>query len=390
MNKPIHFPEDFIWGAATAGHQIEGNNLNSDWWARENASDSKVSERSGDAADSYHRFREDIAILAESGLQAYRFSLEWARIEPVEGHFSNAEIAHYSSMVEYCLEIGVQPVVTLNHFTVPLWFSASGGWKNPKAPELFERFTRRVLPILEGRVEYVVTINEPNITAMMAARDEGGDEDLVAGALPKPVPAVAEGLITAHKRAVPVLRSAGIKAGWPVAPQQFFADPGAEDVLKEYAYPREVQFLEASCGDDFIGIQAYTRTRITKDGPVPAPVDAEKTLTGWEYYPPAIAEAVQQAWDVCEIPVFVTENGIATSDDLRRVEYTAEALRALRKVMDGGVPLLGYLHWSLLDNYEWGSYKPTFGLVAFDAETFARTPKPSLAWLGAVARNCGF
>lgn len=294
-------------------------------------------------------------------------------------------------MIACCLAAGVTPIVTLNHFTMPAWLFDMGGWQNPRTPELFERYVERVLPILKDRVEYVVTINEPNIQAMMMAMADGkGDEELIAGALPGPAQAAADGLIAGHKRAVPLLRNAGIKAGWSVAPQQFYADPGAEEVLREYAYPREVQFMEAARGDDFIGVQAYTRTRITADGPVPPPDDVEKTLTGWEYYPPAIAEAAQQAWDICQIPVFVTENGIATSDDLRRVEYTAEALRNLYCVMEGGVPLIGYLHWSLLDNYEWGSYKPTFGLVAFDAVTFVRAPKPSLAWLGAVARNGGF
>lgn len=384
----MKFPSDFIWGAATAAHQIEGNNINSDWWQRENGADTTLLERSGDAADSYNRYREDIDLVAASGLNAYRFSLEWARIEPIEGVFSAAQIAHYSDMISYCLHRGVIPIVTLQHFTLPLWLYEKGGWLAPNAPEMFERYAKEVLPILVKRVEWVVTINEPNIAVLLT---EKADEELTVSAFGKaPNEDLGTALIKAHHLAAKVIREAGIKVGWSVAPQQFYADPGAEEILTEYAYPREVRFLEAARGDDFIGVQAYTRTRITINGPVPPSDDVEKTLTGWEYYPPAIAEAAQQAWNVCQIPVFVTENGIATDDDLRRVEYTGEALRHLHRLIDNGVPLLGYLHWSLLDNYEWGSYRPTFGLVAVDPQTFARVPKPSLAWLGAVAKNNGF
>lgn len=392
MNFPIYhasFSPDFLWGAATAGHQVEGNNTNSDWWVKENDVRTLLSEASGDAVDSYHRYEEDIALLAASGLNSYRFSIEWSRIEPVRGKYSRAEIAHYRRMVETCLEYGVEPVVTLSHFTTPQWFAELGGWASPLAPEFFRNYVRCVLPVLENAVRYVVTINEPNITAMLAGGEKAG-EQLIAGQLPYPDQDVTNGLIAAHHGVRDLLRAAGHLVGWSVAPQQFFADPGAEKVLEEYAYPRETVFLEASRGDDYVGVQAYTRTRITLDGPVPASEEVERTITGWEYYPQAIAEAALKAASITNLPVFVTENGIATADDVRRIEYTAEALSALSAEVGDGLNLVGYLHWSLLDNYEWGSYAPTFGLIAVDRETFERHPKPSLAWLGRVAKNGGF
>lgn len=382
------FPSDFLWGAATAAHQIEGNNINSDWWQQEIAVDSKLDESSGDAVDSFNRYPEDIALLAQFGLKVYRFSIEWARIEPTLGKFSAAMLAHYQRMLDVCDANGVEAVVTLHHFTVPNWFAQLGGWRNPEAPKLFANYVEAVMPLLRGRVRYIVTINEPNILSMLAG-GEKSDQQLAAGSLPAPDPLVSQALIASHKRAVEICRQNGFKAGWSVAPQQFFADPGAEEILREYAYPREVQFLEASRMDDFIGVQAYTRTRITAEGPLPAPESVERTLTGWEYYPPAIAEAALQAWEICQIPVFVTENGIATADDTRRIDYTREALKCLHREMEAGLPLLGYLHWSLLDNYEWGSFAPTFGLIAVDRQTFERFPKPSLAWLGGVARDGG-
>ena len=382
---PLTFPEPFAWGASTAAHQIEGNNVNSDWWAREVATDSTLTEPSGDAADSYHRYAEDIRLLAESGLTSYRFSIEWARIEPAEGMFSRAELDHYGRMVQCCLDHGVTPLITLHHFTSPRWFAEDGGWTDPRSVERFARYVEHVLPLLDS-ASHVFTINEPNILAMMITAAKGA-EQLQAGTMHAPDPVATENLIAAHRRAVELVRTVGVPVGWPVAPQQFFADPGAEEVLREYAYPRETVFLEAARGDDFVGVQAYTRTRITVDGPLPAPEDSEKTLTGWEYYPPAIAEAARLGHEITGLPVLVSENGIATADDARRIDYTRDALRALRAEVDAGLPLIGYLHWSLLDNYEWGSFAPTFGLIGWDPETFERTPKPSLAWLGSVARG---
>lgn len=381
----MYFSDEFIWGASTAAHQIEGNNVNSDWWAREVAPDSSLPEASGDAADSYHRYEEDIRLLAASGLGAYRFSIEWARIEPAEGRFSKAEIAHYARMIACCREHGVEPLITLHHFTSPRWFSDDGGWTDDRSVERFARYVERVLPLLSG-VRFVFTINEPNILAMMITAAKGA-EQLQAGSMPAPDPVATVNLIAAHHRAVALVRNAGAQVGWPVAPQQFYADPGAESVLADYAYPREIVFLEAARDDDFIAVQAYTRTRITIDGPVAAPDDVEKTLTDWEYYPPAIAEAAALAHRVTGLPVMVSENGIATANDARRIDYTRDALLALQREVERGLPLIGYLHWSLLDNYEWGSYRPTFGLVAWDRETFERLPKPSLAWLGDVARG---
>lgn len=379
------FGGTFIWGAATAAHQIEGNNVNSDWWAREHAPGTSIAEPSGDAADSYHRYPEDIRLLAEAGLNSYRFSLEWARIEPAEGYFSHAELAHYQRMIDCCVENGVAPLLTLHHFTSPRWFAEDGGWTDPRSVERFARYVEAVLPLLSS-ASHIFTINEPNILAMMIGGEKGG-EQLQAGSLPAPDLIATEHIIAAHKRAVEIVRRSGVPVGWPVAPQQFFADPGAEQVLREYAYPRETVFLEASRGDDFIAVQAYTRTRITVDGPQLAPEDAEQTLTGWEYYPPAIAEAARLAFDITGLPVLVSENGIATADDARRIDYTRDALRALQAEVSSGLPLFGYLHWSLLDNYEWGSYKPTFGLIAWDPVTFERHPKPSLRWLGDIARG---
>ncbi|MFF7791287.1 family 1 glycosylhydrolase [Streptomyces sp. NPDC007991] len=389
----LPFPDGFLWGASTAAHQIEGNNVNSDWWQLEQRGGSatqSIAERSGDAADSYHRWPEDMDLLAGLGFTDYRFSIEWARIEPAEGHFSRAAIAHYRRMVEGALERGLRPMVTLQHFTVPRWFAERGGWTADGATALFERYVAATAPVIGTGVRHVCTINEPNIAAIFGAVQELGTEEPLLAGLPLPDKAIGDALIDAHHRARAAVKaiSADIQVGWTVANQVYQALPGADEVTAAYRHPREDVFLEAARGDDWIGVQSYTRTRIGPDGPLPAPDDAERTLNGWEYYPQALGHALRHTAKVVgDLPLIVTENGIATDDDSRRIDYTTGALQEVAAALEDGLDVRGYLHWSALDNYEWGSYKPTFGLIAVDPETFERTPKPSAAWLGGLGRT---
>lgn len=387
MDAQLTFPDGFLWGAATSGHQIEGNNVNSDYWQREYAPGSTVPEPSGDACDSFHRYPEDIALLATLGLNTYRFGIEWCRIEPEQGHVSRAMVDHYRRMVDRCHQHGLTPMVTLNHFTVPRWMYALGGWRNPRAADLFARFTEIALPIVRDGVDWVCTINEPNIVAC-AAGAEDPDTPPVAHGMARPNRQVSAELARAHRLSREVLSAVPrIRSGWTVATQAIHAVPGCEGEAREYSYPLEEYFLEAARGDDFVGVQAYTRTFVGRDGALPPPDGAETTLTGWEYFPDALGLGVRNAWRVTGgVPVIVTENGIATSDDSRRIDYTRQALTALRAEMDDGVDVRGYLHWSALDNYEWGRYAPTFGLIAVDRVTFQRTVKPSGHWLGEIAR----
>ncbi|RKS05040.1 beta-glucosidase [Nocardiopsis sp. Huas11] len=384
-----NLPEGFLWGAATAGHQVEGNNTNSDIWALENAEGSILPERSGDACDSYHRWREDLDIVRDLGLNSYRFGIEWARIEPEPGRFSLAGLAHYRRIVEGCLERGLTPVVTLHHFTSPAWFRAAGGWTGPDGVGLFRRYVHQAKAILDG-VPWMCTVNEPNMLAMMAGMFRQGERrEAVAGAMPPPDQETAEALVAAHHAASEELSDlSGAATGWTVANQNFQAVDGADALAAEWAHTREDQFLDAAKDDDFVGVQAYTRVVIGPEGPREPEPGTRRTITGWEFYPQALEGAVRHTAErTGGVPVIVTENGIATSSDEERIEYTTGALAGLGRAMADGVDVRGYLHWSLLDNYEWGSWAPTFGLVEVDRETFGRTVKPSGRWYGELARR---
>lgn len=414
-----NFPEGFLWGAATAGHQIEGGNTLSDHWALEHVPRSPLVEPSGDACDGYHRYAEDIGLLAQAGLNTYRFSVEWSRIEPEPGVFSRAELDHYLRVVQACHDAGVTPVVTLNHFTVPAWLARDGAWNNPEAPARFARYCEAVATHMGGAVPWYCTLNEPNLGAMlsmggtipMASLEElgvverpdpeavrafaariGGDERTAV--LGNPVPS-AEGiahLMEAHRRGRDAVKRADASArvGWTLAIPDFQTVPGGEEIAGLVREKSLEDFLVVSREDDFVGVQTYTRETLGPEGRVPVPEDAPTFQTGWEMYPQALGNSVRLASRVAQVPVLVTENGMATADDEQRVEYTAEALRSLEECLKDGVDVRGYLHWSLLDNFEWHSgYAMTFGLVAVDRVTFERTPKPSLGWLGAVARGNG-
>jgi len=382
------FPHGFLWGASTSAHQVEGNNVASDWWAREHGhleGAAAVTAPSGDAADSFHRYREDMKLLADAGLTAYRFSIEWARIEPERGAFSRASLDHYKRMIGTCRDLGLIPLLTLHHFTNPAWFTREIGWKDPRSVDFFGHYVQFVLPILR-EVDLVGTINEPNMVATVL-HDPGLD---FAQGIPDADPEVTEHLLSAHQLGVGLLRSVGKKAGWSVATLGIQAEPGFEDQAAEYARTHEDAFLDASSGDDWVGVQAYTRTRIGAEGMLRPPDDAELTQTGWEFYPEALELGVRRAWERSGgRPVYVTENGIATADDSRRIAYTSSALEGLEHAIDDGIDVRSYIHWSALDNYEWGTFEPTFGLIRWRTDTFERQAKRSLGWLGDVARRNG-
>jgi beta-glucosidase len=384
------FPDGFLWGAATAAHQVEGGNVNNDHWELEHAPRSPFAEPSGDACDSYHRWREDLDLVAGAGLNTYRFSLEWSRMEPEEGEFSRAALDHYRRIVDGCRERGLTPIATLVHFTMPRWLLHDGGWTGPKAGDRIARFTEFALPAVRD-AEYVATINEPNLMSVQPVLGAMARRGQPIHGLPLPDQGIAEALLGLHARTMDVLRGAGARAGMTIVGREYIAEDGAVEQMAAWRAAFEDQFLQAAAGDDFLGLQIYTTARIGPDGPVPTAPELQTLAHGMEYRPQALGAAVTRAAEVLpHMPLLVTENGIATADDEQRIRFTTDALQSLSEAICTGADVRGYVHWSLLDNFEWMlGYRPTFGLVAVDRTTFERTPKPSLAWLGEVARRNG-
>ena len=401
------FSKGFLWGAATAGHQVEGNNLNADCWLLENVKPTIFAEPSGDAANSFQLWPTDLDLVKAMGLNSYRFSLEWARVEPEEGHFSIAMLDHYKAVIEGCRARGLTPVVTFNHFTTPRWFAARGGWGVADSVALFARYCDRAARHLAAGIGYATTLNEPNFAGKLqtllpapalagdkamaeaAARAAGSREFAAGNALYTADPAATErNLIAGHKAG-----RAAIKAVRPDLPvgvslamfDDQAASPGSQrDAKRAYYYGA---WLEAVKGDDFLGVQNYERQVWTSEGKLPAPADAPRNSLGAEVYPPSLAGAVRYAYAASGCPIIVTEHGVGTDDDSIRAALIPAALKELHATIATGVPVLGYLHWSLVDNFEWiFGYRIHFGLHSLDRTTFTRTPKPSAAIYGSIAR----
>ncbi len=386
------FPDGFRWGTATAAHQVEGGNWNNDWWAWEHAEGSPCEEPSGDACDQLNRYDDDIALLAALGFDHYRFSLEWSRIEPEPGEFSVAALDHYRRVCASCLAHGVEPVVTFHHFTTPRWAVAEGGWDGPRIVERYLRFAEKAVGHLGDLIGRACTINEPNVVTTIG---------FLLGFFPPGVVDEArfaratDNFLAAHERVVPVLK--GGPGDFPVGLTLSMADYQAvpaddEGALAERDQQRalmEDRYLELARGDDFLGVQTYSRTRVGPRGVLGAEDGVPTLPMGYEYYPDALANCLRRAWEVTGggVPLEVTENGIGTDDDDQRIAYVRTALEGVQACLAEGIDVGGYTYWSLLDNFEWAfGYRPRFGIVGVDRATQRRTVKPSGEWLGRIAR----
>lgn len=414
-------------GAATAAHQVEGNNTNSDIWAMEYMKYGGYPEKSGIAANHYNTYKEDILKMKEAGLNAYRFTVEWARIEPEEGRFDQEATDHYRDVIRFCKENGIEPIVTLHHFSSPKWLISKGGWENEGVIDCFTRYTEYVCEQYGSRLKYVCTINEANMGVLIAiyirqameqrAKNEGSDTKLQIGidlesmareeqekiqenlsvfGVENPAvfvsPRTPEGneiVKQAHKKAVQTIHECcpHIKAGMTLSLRDIqHTDDGKERA--EAAWEEEFrQFLPAIQSDDFFGVQNYTRTIFGKDGELPPEESAELTQMGYEFYPWGLENVIRKVHDDFSGELMITENGIATDDDSRRIAYIREAISGVNSCIRDGINISGYMYWSLIDNYEWQSgYSMRFGLMERNAD---HTSKPSLSFLGSLAKDTG-
>lgn len=426
------FSNDFMIGAATAAHQVEGNNKYSDFWLMENIPGSTYKEPSLDAVDHYNRYREDIRLMADAGLNTYRFSIEWARIEPSKGNFSKKEIEHYRDVLKCCHEHQITPIVTLHHFSSPKWLISEGGWENENTIEYFGEYSKYVASELGDLIPYICTINEANMgkqIAKIAKRMTSSNKNVPSkerehgdiqvglnmdmkskmeeyyrslgqafGIDPRKVhpflsPKTEDGelvIMRSHENARQIIKEVNpnIKVGITLSLYDHQALPGGEEYVLKEQHDDFLDYLPFLQEDDFLGVQNYSRKIHGPDGVVHQYENTRLTKMGYEFYPEGIGNVLRFVSKHWEKPMFVTENGISTDSDVDRVEYIERALTGVHQCLEEGIDVIGYTYWSLLDNFEWQlGYDQTFGLIAVDRSTQTRYPKESLAFLGSIQKS---
>lgn len=394
-DTPRDFPDGFLWGAATAAHQVEGDNTNSDWWRFEHDPSTAARESSGEGIDHFHRYAEDFALLRSLSHNSHRLSVEWARIEPAPGEFSRTALQHYRRVLTSLRDNGLTSFVTLHHFTLPIWFADQGGWTAPDAGVIFARYCERVIAELGDLIGFACTINEPQMVALHGYL-EGYHPPGVTNATPWK--RVGRSLLDAHHRAVDVIH-AGSDAKAGLVLQLPLLAPARDDgptIAFFEAFRAEVvdlylDNLDPARAGDWLGVQYYRKNWVDPGVPTffaAAPEGTRTTQMGWAVHPDGLRQVLHRAAEA-GLPLYVTENGIATEDDTERIDYLESHLAAVAQAMAEGVDVRGYIHWSAFDNFEWSEgYGPKFGLIAVDRDHgFTRLPKPSAHAFASVAAS---
>ncbi|MBI4341201.1 MAG: glycoside hydrolase family 1 protein [Candidatus Omnitrophica bacterium] len=413
------FPKGFLWGAATSAHQVEGNNVHSDWWAWEQAG--RVKEASGLACDHHRRFAEDFDLAVSLGHNAHRLSVEWARIEPEEGRWDEAALAHYVEVIRALRQRHLEPIVSLHHFSSPQWLTAQGGWTHPKVVEAFARYCHRVAEALGDQVRYWVTINEPMVFLRLHYLEglgPPGMKDMGQGlkAIQHMIRAHAAAFRLLHERRADAQVS--IAAHLPVfaackpwRPMDLWVTRLTDRIFNvallsaltegRWSVPGVANwtFPEARRSLDYLGVNFYGRQFLhwvrTVHGWPAANCDLghhplrvrERTSFGWDVHPPSFYRTLTR-WSRLRLPILITENGAWMTDDARRWAFIHGHLQAVARAIRSGARVIGYCYWSLLDNFEWADgYTPRFGIVEVDYATQRRTVRDSGKRYAEVCRS---
>jgi beta-glucosidase len=420
---PLAFPDGFLWGAATSSYQFEGGNFNNSWYAWEQAGHIHTGERAGDAADWWRAAERDFDRAQAMGLKALRLSIEWSRVEPRPGEWDEGALERYGQMLRGLRERGIEPMVTLHHFTDPLWFAERGAFLAAGAVATFTRYATRMVEALGEQCDLWCTINEPNVYALigylLGMFPPGRQGDLRAAM--RAQAAMARCHAAAYRAIHRVQPSA--RVGWAQNYNLFDpARPGSRmdrllaglyDTVWNEVFPRAVRSGDASplfrafTGNlrevrgtcDFLGINVYYRDLVRFDRRArgeffarrlvaPNAVRSDQPAEGsWgEVYPQGILRVARRLKPLGK-PIYVTEHGVADRDDRLRPWLLASAARALHEALAEGIDLRGYFHWSLVDNFEWAEgWSTHFGLIGLDPATQERTPRPSATLYGQIAR----
>jgi beta-glucosidase len=379
------FPPHFLWGAATSAYQVEGGNVNADWWSFEQ----KLPEekRSGDGAKHYELFELDFNLAKDLNLNAQRLSLEWSRIEPKEGEFDYHEIDHYKNVLKSLKDRQMSVMLTLWHFTLPDWVAKKGGWENPGTVKLYEKFIKRVVPELKDDVDLWITLNEPGVYVF---------QSYILGLWPpqkKSKIATIKAYLNmskAHKIAYEYIHSEVVNAKvgisnnvstYQALHQHSIREAGAQYFLD---VTNHLFYKLTGKTHDFLGLNYYFNQYISFNSRkiLPSVVDISTTKKavsdmGWEIYPQGMFDILMDFSDY-HLPIYITENGIASRNDDRRVRFLISYLQEIYHAISAGAPVKGYFYWSLIDNFEWADgFEPRFGLIEVDYKTQKRTVRPS-------------
>ncbi len=410
LKQNLDFPKKFLWGTATAAHQVEGGNHNQ-WsvWELEHArtlavqADHTISYVpvwdeikaeatnpdnyiSGRASDHFRRYEKDFDVLKKMNMNAFRFSIEWSRIEPREGAWSAEAITHYKDYIQALKDRGIEPVLTLFHFTLPVWFAQKGGFEKRGNIKYFVRFAEKVLREVGANVRYIVTINEPEVYASMSYETGAWPPNRSSKVAKLKV---LHNLALAHKNIAKQARKTSRRFKIGVAYNLAHHYSGDDAVLSRATtsvsrWLRDDLFLDAIKRNvDWIGVNYYFSTRYF--GYRSHNPNERVSDLGWDMQPENIQYVLERLYAKYGKPLIVTENGVADKNDEYRQWWLSKTLQAMHRAIKNGVPLEGYLHWSLLDNFEWAYGKwPRFGLLEVDYETFQRKPRKSAVWFARV------
>lgn len=419
MSKQKIFPKNFLWGASTAGHQVEGDNYNN-WsvWELEVANEqaknshqhawmpvwSEIKQEaenpdnyvSGRGVDHYNRYKADFKLLKQLNLNSFRFSVEWARIEPVEGKWDEAELQHYIDYLKELKAAGITPMLNIWHWTHPVWFDKKGAFEKKANIKYFERFVAKLEPLLK-EVDYVVTINEPNNVAWF---------QYISGDWP---PAhkgkywlafkVYRNLVKAHKRAYKVIKKINPRSqitsalqgssNVPANPRNLYHKLSAAfaNYVANTWYLKRVNRYH-----DIIGFNYYFKNYVKGPRPMLDFVNPKEPVNdlGWYMEPYALIEVLRHiSKKFKNKPIVVLENGLADRNDTQRQWWLEQSMKALQDARGEGINIIGYYHWSLLDNFEWAyGWWPKFGLVEVDRKTMKRRVRKSAIWWASwLAKN---
>jgi beta-glucosidase len=408
MNDKI-FPKSFFWGASTAGHQVEGG-LKDQWsaWEQANAKDLAITAHqrlgwlptwndikdeaedpdnyiSGKAVEHYKHYKQDFDIVEKLNLNAFRFSIEWSRIEPEEGQWDATEIARYKNYIRELRDRRIEPFANIWHWTFPVWFAEKGGFKKKSNIKYFLRFVQKVADELTDELNYVITLNEPNVYASFSyitGEWTPQEKSVVSGTK------VYFNLVKAHKRAYKILKKrkpllqvgiaqqlANIQAK---RPHNFF-DQLSTKWMRYYWnwwFLKRIRRYQDFIGCNYYFTDYYTGLIHRQNPRVPL------NDLGWYMEPEGLYPLLVRTWVRFKKPIYITENGLADDADDYRRWWMEESIVAMQRAISEGVDVRGYFHWSLLDNFEWKyGWWPKFGLVRVDRTTMKRTIRPSAHWL---------